>query len=91
MAVSQQRWKTQSILLSKLEDAIGCNVKLNKELIKLQEDLAKLDNSSKNRNDSYGQNNGNKIIDGFLSGIGREFASFAIDFFSWWHLYSPNT
>lgn len=72
----------QSILLSKLEDAIGCNVKLNKELIKLQEDLAKLDNSSKNRNDSYGQNNGNKIIDGFLSGIGREFASFAIDFFS---------
>lgn len=72
----------QSILLSKLEDAIGYNIQLGKELTKLKIDYDKLRNSSNSGNDSHSQNSGNKITDGFLSGLGRGLAEIAIDFFS---------
>jgi len=72
----------QSFLLSKLEEAIGYNVQLNKELAKIQEYIKIMHESPKNGHNSSSQNNGDKIIGGFLSGIGREFASIAIDFFS---------
>lgn len=72
----------QSFLLSKLEEAIGHNVQLNKELAKIQEKLQKMRDSPKNGHNSSSQNNGDEIFSGFLSGIGREMASVVIDFFS---------
>lgn len=72
----------QSILLSKLEDAIGYNIQLGKELTRLKIDYDKLRNSSNSGNDSRSQKSGNKITDGFLSGLGRGLAEIAIDFFS---------